>query len=249
MGSNRINMVGMRFNKLTILEYAYTKNKRSYWKCKCDCGNQIISNSNAIRRGHTKSCGCARRRDLQGMKFGLLMVAKYHGLNKNKQALWECLCECGGHKIVSRTDLVCNRIKSCGCLYRKKDRLKHIYDRLFNMKKQEAGNRGLSFKIGYDLFKNLISQNCFYCGIEPNAKFEDIYHGKKMSNIYFNHNGLDRINSHKGYEIDNVAPCCTRCNYMKLTMTQQEFIDHVDKIHQHYHSLTECGIEAKETND
>lgn len=133
-------------------------------------------------------------------------------------------------------DLVYERVKSCGCIYRKKDRFNHIYNRLYKMKIREANSRGISFNIGYDLFNNLISQNCFYCGAEPNARFEDIYRGRKMSNAYFKHNGLDRVDSNRGYEVNNVVPCCTKCNYMKLAMTRDEFIEQVDKIHEHYHS-------------
>lgn len=38
-----------------------TKKKRSYWLCKCDCGNDIVVSIGHLRNGHTKSCGCLKK--------------------------------------------------------------------------------------------------------------------------------------------------------------------------------------------
>lgn len=37
-----IDLTGQKFNRLTVLEFDCIKDKRTYWKCKCDCG-KIIS--------------------------------------------------------------------------------------------------------------------------------------------------------------------------------------------------------------
>ena len=51
-----------------------------------------------------------RNLDLTNQKFGkLTAVCKVNGG-------WECLCECGGTKIVTATHLAGGNIKSCGCL-------------------------------------------------------------------------------------------------------------------------------------
>lgn len=55
-------MVGKRFGRLTVLEYAGTsKHRKSMWLCVCDCGNipPPIVGANLIKGG-TKSCGCLR---------------------------------------------------------------------------------------------------------------------------------------------------------------------------------------------
>jgi hypothetical protein len=36
--------------------------------------------------------------------------------------------------------------------------------------------------------------------------------------------GIDRLDSTKGYEVENCVSCCEQCNYMKLDYTQEEFI-------------------------
>ena len=37
---NLIDLTGMRFGKLLVIERAPNKSGRTYWKCKCDCGTE-----------------------------------------------------------------------------------------------------------------------------------------------------------------------------------------------------------------
>ena len=57
---NMINLTGQRFGMLTVLEEVHEIRKSGSiaWKCLCDCGNTTIVSSNALRMGHTVSCGC-----------------------------------------------------------------------------------------------------------------------------------------------------------------------------------------------
>lgn len=59
--SYKKDIKGQRFGKLTVIEYAYNKKHNSYWKCKCDCGNEKNIMLNNLTRGMTKSCGCIRK--------------------------------------------------------------------------------------------------------------------------------------------------------------------------------------------
>ena len=57
----QLNLTGKRFGKLVAIKTAgKTKNGAYLWKCKCDCGNEIIANVGNLKNGHTKSCGCLR---------------------------------------------------------------------------------------------------------------------------------------------------------------------------------------------
>ena len=54
-----INIIGNKYGKLTVIDYADVKDKKgSYWKCKCECGNEIITSRQCLVEGHTFSCGC-----------------------------------------------------------------------------------------------------------------------------------------------------------------------------------------------
>jgi hypothetical protein len=56
------NLVGKKFNRLTVMEYVRTdKHYNSYWLCKCDCGNEVVITAGRLRTGHSKSCGCYMR--------------------------------------------------------------------------------------------------------------------------------------------------------------------------------------------
>lgn len=60
MGRKAIDLIGQRFGKLTVIEKAETLNKNARFKCRCDCGNEIITESQKLRNGKTNSCGCLR---------------------------------------------------------------------------------------------------------------------------------------------------------------------------------------------
>ena len=55
-----INLIGQKFNKLTVIERHYTKNGKVYWICRCDCGNQTYAKGYALSSGkhiRCKKCG------------------------------------------------------------------------------------------------------------------------------------------------------------------------------------------------
>lgn len=105
-------MIGSRFGKLTVLSKDYIKNRKQYWKCKCDCGNIVSVPTGSLRSGNTKSCGCSHYNyeDLLGNKFNMLTPIKYVGASK-----WLCKCDCGNETVVASSDLKNNHICSCGC--------------------------------------------------------------------------------------------------------------------------------------
>lgn len=57
----RIDMSGQKFGRLTVVDYAYTKNGNAHWNCLCECGNNTIVDGSEMRRGFTVSCGCYRK--------------------------------------------------------------------------------------------------------------------------------------------------------------------------------------------
>ena len=60
--STAIDMIGQTFGKLTVIEDAGAdKHKQKIWLCECDCGNTTIVTGYALRKGHTRSCGCLIR--------------------------------------------------------------------------------------------------------------------------------------------------------------------------------------------
>lgn len=86
--SRLIDLTGIRFGRLIVLEKDNTERKTSnaFWKCKCDCGNEVIVRSTSLRNGISKSCGCYRseywreRKTTHGMSQSRLYHI-WHGMN------------------------------------------------------------------------------------------------------------------------------------------------------------------------
>lgn len=58
----RIDLTGQKFGRLTVMEpYGVNSSGNQLWKCKCDCGNDYITESYHLRKGLTVSCGCYRK--------------------------------------------------------------------------------------------------------------------------------------------------------------------------------------------
>lgn len=183
---------------------------------------------NNIRKGLLKYYTKHEKKvtDIMGEKFGKLTVIK-RSYNKNHRVRWLCKCECGKETIVDGANLRRGSTKSCGCW--NIDRMK-LKPELAGMRyvfygyRKSAKKRGLKFTLTEEQFAETTQQNCYYCGTKP--KRASIY--SKNNGIYI-YNGLDRIDNNKGYTIDNVVPCCTRCNYAKKNFTLNNYKEWIKK--------------------
>lgn len=89
MSSNRIDLTGQRFGRLTAIEYSgRSSDGQAKWKCICDCGTIAFSSSGNLRSGRMKSCGCLRREN--GVKHALSMTK--HGQYKSRlHRIWNTM--------------------------------------------------------------------------------------------------------------------------------------------------------------
>lgn len=92
MANKLINIKGMKFGKLTVLNYIGNKQ----WNCLCDCGKNTTASSTQLRNGTRISCGCERgkRIALEGKQIGLLEVLEWCTDGSKRY-----LCKCNkGHE-------------------------------------------------------------------------------------------------------------------------------------------------------
>lgn len=109
--------------RLTVIERAPNRGEKVYWKCQCDCGNEIEVQACHLKSEKITNCGCQINRrtnykDLTNKTFGKLHVdgpAK----SRNHRAFWKCTCECGNTIEVSSEHLVRHQVISCGCEHKK----------------------------------------------------------------------------------------------------------------------------------
>ena len=90
--------------------------------------------------------------------------------------------------------------------------------------RKQAENRTIQFDLSDDEVLELFHNNCYYCGTPPSNK-RNGYNGT------FVYNGLDRIDNALGYNILNVVSCCWICNRMKSSLSEEDFIEHIERIY------------------
>lgn len=172
-----------------------------------------------------------QRVDLEGQRFGRLIVlgpAPQQG-TVAKKARWLCQCECGQTAIVRTDYLRVGRAVSCGC-WRKRTRLLNqgaAWGQVFNRIRANAHSREIVWDLTRADVVALCSQPCHFCAIPPSQ----VRKTKQDAVLY---NGIDRLDSLKGYVADNVVPCCKACNFAKNVMTVEEFRTWLTRAYRHF---------------
>lgn len=173
--------------------------------------------------------------DLLGQKFGRLLVVRKTDQRIGHSVVWECLCDCGNRKLVASTNLRRGTTKSCRCLAR--DRMRTARFRLKppgvsaflavrHWYVSNAKRQGREFALTDEQFRTLTSADCWYCGASPQKV------SRTTTGTYV-YNGIDRMDSFKGYTIDNCVPCCSVCNRTKNDLSAAEFLHLVFKVFSH----------------
>ena len=92
------DLTGKQFGLWTVL-YRDTKkhNTRDVrWICQCECGTIKSVLGKYLRNGKSISCGCSKKVDLTGQRFGKLTVLEtLYGYNGYNRATHKCVCDCG----------------------------------------------------------------------------------------------------------------------------------------------------------
>lgn len=74
-----VNIIGQKYGRLLVISYGGRDNQKIHcWKCRCDCGEEIITRGITLRAGKSKSCGCLHKEIIN--KYGdlrLLHNAEY----------------------------------------------------------------------------------------------------------------------------------------------------------------------------
>lgn len=178
--------------------------------------------------------------DLTGQKFSKLTVLGKTN-NKKLRKYWDCICDCGNKTTTSGDSLRVGTTRSCGCLrrfppYRLKDRKLAIFKNLYAKKiKKRSKLIKKEGNLPFEIFCHLVVSPCFYCGNPHSQETRDVsyYKGEinEISSEVLLHNGIDRIDSEKGYVSGNCRSCCSRCNFAKSDLSEQLFLEHITKIY------------------
>lgn len=206
-----------------------------------DCNKpQIYSNRHKLWRAKNTNASCRdcsrkkpskKRQDLTGNIYGRLKVLSFYE-KRGKDQYWKCECKCGNETIIRHSHLTKQTIRSCGCV--------HYY----------TNNKHPSW-IGYEEIPGT-----YFCAIRRSAKKRNLVFHLTLQEIWdlflkqnrrcalsgelltFNKEqkdtsgtaSLDRIDSNKGYTIDNVQWLHKKINVMKQDLTDIEFVKYCQTI-------------------
>jgi hypothetical protein len=87
-----------------------------------------------------------------------------------------------------------------------------------------AARHGLEFSLLEALFRDLITDNCFYCGATPSPI-----------------NGVDRVDNGQGYTENNSVSSCGMCNKAKNNKSLAEFEAWATRLSVHRQSWAGIG--------
>jgi len=192
------------------------------------------------------------QKNLLGNVYGRLTVTKYSRLDNSQKAMWMCLCQCGNLKEVRSSDLISNKIKSCGCLLsetsRENVKISHKkYPKSYNYKgigdltgsyirriKHHAlikhREYNLTKEYMWDLFLRQ-NKKCALTGLDIwfGISTKEKTHGKKEQTA-----SLDRIDSSKGYVEGNVQWVHKDINNIKQDYSVEELVKYCKLIVDNY---------------
>ena len=181
------------------------------WVCECDCEKHTIKpvEAKSLKSGASTNCGCERNKTI-----ALKNDIKIHQRDENGNIILKRCFRCkewltldNFWKNVSQKDGYTGECKKCSSQSK---------ENRYNIYKKNAIRRNIDFQLTKEEFYAITSQPCHYCG--------DLH----------NYNGVDRIESNKGYYVNNCVPCCEYCNKMKLDYSVDFWLNHIKKILNYY---------------
>lgn len=175
-----------------------------------------------------------RKLDLTGQKFGMLTAVKPVGIKKGSgNVIWLFHCDCSSNVKRIGSVISTGKMANCGCVLALPAG-EAAFNTLFKQYQRSAKDCNRTFELTKEQFRTFTQGNCWYCGIKPSTFVKP----GRMKGGYL-YNGLDRMDSKRGYVLGNVVSCCQTCNIAKHTMTQDEFRNWITKVYKHWVEVPE----------
>lgn len=231
MANNKFkNLVGMKFNMLTVVRKSDKKSSRGVvWLCKCDCGGFKDVVSSELKIGNVKSCGCIKRIGLEVGQKSKKSTSINHSCpscniifkvkpSRLKRSSYVCCSMACREKYLSRNPH-----------FRGNSKIRSEIERFFDEKatrlKMSAKKRGKYFDDLIDggfLLNLWNNQNgkCFYSNANMSFDPKD-----KLRLI-----SVDRIDNDLGYTSKNIVLCCYSFNAFKFNLNHSEVIEFIKLI-------------------
>lgn len=188
--------------------------------------------------------------DFIGKKFGKVEIISFSHSEKRDKSnreyyFYNYKCDCGSigvtgkHTILSAKSYSCKQCRGINLGIRNKvtsvkydDPIEAKCAIVYSNYKSRAKLKGWEILLNFEQFKDFVTKNCHYCGIEPIMCRSDRAKSRKgISRIYFN--GIDRLDSLKGYTVENSVSCCEDCNLAKRNLSKEQFLELIKRIYEY----------------
>lgn len=227
-------LIGQTINGLKVIDVTYrmrNKGRKAMALILCPfCQGEKWVYAPTLEVGKTKSCGCNRKcrprgldnkktENLIGKRFGMLTVIGIDA-QQNRRVKWHCECDCGNFKNIPAIYLKSGESSSCGCKTKRSGKENPLWSgheeisgRVWASVKHSAVKRKIIFDLSIkDAWNTFLKQERL-CALT------------KIPLVMGENASLDRIDSSKGYTIDNIQWLHKWVNIMKWDFTQKEFCD------------------------
>lgn len=193
--------------------------------------------------GHSGTSRAGLIVDETGNQYGRLTVVERGGSNASGAVTWVCRCECGSLQEIVGQHLRKGRSAQCAKCSHRRDRRTGLgaHRRALATFRVRSRKAGIEFPLTIDEFVVFVGGPCHYCGSPPTAERRAFNRpstkGTGPDDVALFHS-IDRVDSSRSYEIDNIVACCFDCNRMKSDYGADYFLRHIAKIYLHQHSMT-----------
>lgn len=165
--------------------------------------------------------------NIEGGRFNRWIVLGFSHVDKNGHKVWACRCDCGRDANVVGENLTNNRSRQCKSCSVSKEPGVSAFNTLYSDYRTGARKRGLVWDLSEDQFRKITSSPCYYTGLLPQSV------SKTAAGEYV-YNGIDRLDSSKGYTPENCVPCNGRINEMKMSASLEDFVSQCRLVVNHF---------------
>jgi len=234
---------GTRFGKLLIIK-SWSKEfdngrKHIVCDCVCDCGGTITVRASALLYDNKRQCGCEDGRGSRslckvGAKYGKLTILRVWSdkfANHSKERVCECICECGQTVVVRAKNIRNSHKLSCGCLTRRTSSDNPLWKGHGEISKSFwNGIKGASLRRSRTILFDITIEQVWELFLKQDRKcaLSGVSLVFPPKSRYYGDSGtasLDRIDSSKGYTIDNIQWVHKNINLMKWHLPQETFLE------------------------
>lgn len=240
-----------KINNWVIIKGPFIVNGKNKFTCKCKCGKEYDYFESYIRRSNfSKSCRSCSGKErwkenakyVVGYKIKNLTIIKNAGLQKNGNTLFKVRCDCGHEYHTGHTTIVRKHSEKAlpycnNCFlskYKKPKRntmlTEHMSLSHYHKLMRNAKLRGIEFNLSADYLEDLFikqDKRCYYTNIK--IKMSKNFHKKDSRKEHTA--SLDRIDSNLPYVEDNVVWVHKDINFMKGSLTHNQFLEYCKLIH------------------